>query len=192
MTVDGIAIATVIDTGASASFLPREGVVIRGNPDKLVPTATRTRVADNGRLNCTHVYDGKIGMRVKPDLKDVVRFYVINSIHDILGYDALIGTDLIKRLGVSIKPTETKLEAYLGEIRIGNEDKHAPMETPVGAVQKTRTEEGARLERIIQDYAQVFADRAEGVMDTTPMKIPLESERVPKARLRQQSPDDTG
>lgn len=188
LLINQIETKTVIDTGASASFLPREGLVLKGDRSKLKPTTTRTRVADNGRLDCTYTHDGKIGLGTQPEVIDCARFFVINGTRSILGYDALMGTDLIKQLGISIVPAGNTLEAWADGHVVGREDKYASWQARIGAVM----EESATqlLDMLLKKNRHVFADYAHGVMKTPPMKISLESRKVLKARLRRQSPED--
>jgi ribonuclease HI/transposase InsO family protein len=181
----------VIDTGASASFLPRDGVVIQGDRSGLTPTSTRTRVADNARLDCTHTFAGRIEIYAPHRVghQDKAHFYVINKARTILGYDALIGTDLIKRLGISITPNGNTLEALIDDHVVGREDKHASVKMQLNAM--IQQEAASRpLDTLLAKFEHVFADYAEGVMRTTPMAIKLDSGAVPKAHLRRQSPED--
>lgn len=188
LSINNIRTKTVIDTGASASFLPREGIVVRGDRSKLKPTTILTRVADNGRLDCTYTLDCKIGLGTQPVALDDARFYVINGARTILGYDALIGTDLIKRLRISIVPTGNMLEAWADGHVVGHEDKYASLQMRIGAILEESTAQ--QLDTLLAKFEHVFADYAHGVMKTPPMKIPLESEHVEKARIKPQAPED--
>lgn len=50
--------------------------------------------------------------------------------------------------------------------------------------------EARALTMLLEKNECVFADYAEDVIRTTPMRITLESNRVPKVRLRRQSPEN--
>jgi len=186
VTIDNIAADVVIDTGASASFLPREGTILRETRTKLTKTKTDTRIADNGQLDCTHLVHCEVRVWAGSVRKCQVNFLIINKSSHILGYDALFGNDAIKQLGIDITAKHDILVARIQGYTIGQEDTIEKYRRHLGVVAKFKeaSPPSSPLDHILRLYDGVFSETAEGVMKTQPMQIQLTNDTLPKARLR--------
>lgn len=190
--VNNIVADVVIDTGASASFLPKNGTVIRESRAVLTETKTDTRIADNGQLDCTHqtLSDVSVWAGTVQSCKN--RFLVINGSRHILGYDALFGTDIIKQLRIEISSEGDSLIARIQGHTIGQEDtmdkykKHLAL---VARLQKSSLPKSA-LDCLLNRYSDVFAESVTDGMKTRAMEIHLTSNEMPKSRLRRYSVED--
>lgn len=193
VTIDNVTADVVIDTGATASFLPREGLVIKESRASLVESETITIIADNKPLDCTHISYGKICFWAGQVRSLEAKFSIINKANHILGYDALFGTDTIKAMNITISTENGVLVAKIGSHVIGQEDtidqyrRHlaliADLEKPCAPA--------TPLDHVLRRHPGVFAETAEGVVKAQPMQIQLTSSEMPKARLRRYSVEDT-
>lgn len=181
----------MIDTGASASFLPREGRVLKGSEAELLPHQSDTRIADNGKLDCTYVTYIDIQFVKSQTYRSDSKFLIINSSRHILGYDALIGTDLIKRLNINISTEGNSLIAKIGKVVVGKEDSIDKCEKNLGIVSESLQPQESGLARLQEEYKDAFAEIVTGHMKTRPMEIKLTSNDMPKARLRRYPVEDT-
>lgn len=180
----------MIDTGASASFLPKEGVIMKKSRPVLLPTYTDTRIADNGQLDCTHMTYTSVRLIASNTNKKEAKFLVINCSSHILGYDGLIGTDLIKSLGISIGLEENSLVARVEQTVIGKEDSILQCEEQLGIVLEQQEILITPLDRLLKQYYNTFAEIVDEPMKTKPMEIELNDDGMPKARLRRYSVED--
>jgi len=190
--IDNISAEVVIDTGASASFLPSEGVVVRQTEPALIQTETDTRIADNGRLDCTHVAYYDVQVWAGHLRKCHTKFYIINKSNHILGYDALFGTDIIKNLNMDIWVRKDVLVSSIENNIIGQEDTIDKYARHLGMISRPRESASSNvaLNAILEKYQDVFSEIASGVMKTRAMEILLDSPEMPKAKLRRHSVDD--
>lgn len=192
VTIDNITANVVIDTGASASFLPGEGTILQESKPSLMRTQTDTRIADNGRLDCTHLVYSQVCLWAGRLRKHSARFLVINKSKHILGYDALFGTDTIKALGISISQKKGTLWAEIDGHLIGSEDTEEKYYQHLGLIKRLQETPPANtpIDRLLRRYDGIFSEIAEGVMNTRSMEIQLTSNNMPKARLRKYSVED--
>lgn len=191
VSINNIEGRIVIDTGASASFLPKEGIVVKGSNPILLPTYTDTRIADNGQLDCTHVTYGSVVLTASNTTRSEAKFLIINAASHILGYDGLIGTDLIKSFGISIGLEENSLVAKIEATIIGKEDSIFQCEAQLGVVLEQQESLTTPLDKLLKQYSSTFAESVDEPMKTKPMKIELNNDEMPKARLRRYSVEDT-
>lgn len=192
VTINNAAADVVIDTGASASFLPMEGIIIRESKTRLIKTKTDTRIADNGQLDCTHSSIGTIRIWAGNIRKHESKFIVINRSSHILGYDALFGNDIIKALGINISTENGILVAKIGHHIIGFEDTLNKYQRHLAMIERIKSSPlpSTPLDRLLNRYSNVFSETAEEVMKTAPMRIQLTSNSMPKAKLRRYSVED--
>lgn len=192
VTVNNVVANVVIDTGASASFLPREGIVIKDSKATMIETKNDTRIADNGQLDCTHLIHGYVRVWADHVRKHGSRFLVINKSDHILGYDALFGTDIIKAMGITVSTKEGSLVAKIDDHIIGREDTVDEYRRHLALVAELKDIPASvsPLDSLLKRYKQVFSETAEGFMKTSSMKIRLNSNDMPKAKLRRYSIED--
>lgn len=194
VTIANIVAEVVIDTGASASFLPREGLVVRQSQIDLIKTKTDTRIADNNQLDCTRQARAKVLLWAGNLRRHDARFLIINKSSHILGYDALFGTDLIKAFNITISTEGDRLVAKIGSHTIGVEDTAQQYQQHLALVSRLKNAlpENSPLDNLLERYP-VFAETAEEAMNTTPMKIHVDEEKakvMQKAKLRRYSVED--
>lgn len=191
VSINGVKASIVIDTGASASFLPGEGVVVKDSNPILLTNYTDTRIANNGHLDCTHLTYCDITLEASKSHQAGVKFLIINSSDDILGYDGLIGTDLIKSFKVSIDSDEGLLVARVNGIIVGEEHRNRKCKEQLGATVQVQEPPSAPLDELLRGYSDIFAEIVTGPMKSRPMEILLTEREMPKARLRRYSVEDT-
>jgi len=192
VTIDNVTADVVIDTGASASFLPLEGSIIKSTKAELVATKTNTRIADNGQLDCTNSTTGNVRVWAGKVYQYKARFLVINGSSHILGYDALFGNDIIKALNIEIVTHDKLLVARIKNHVIGEEDTVVKHERHLALAARLRQSPVPEtvLECLLKRYPDVFSETAEGTMKIAPMQIQLTSDSMPKAKLRRYAVED--
>lgn len=190
--LDGGASSVIIDTGATASFVPQLGALMRVKADGVLTTGRRVKVANDTIVDLSSM----VSLRTKPTNSDyeelIWMFYVMPKRRDLMGHDAIIGLDLIKKLGISVSPIDGIMTAKIGSRTIGKEsllslaaitcDKQKHME-----VDKS---ENKQLNTLLHSYSDVFAEAAEGAILTEPMSIPLTTNKPIKVKLRRNSIED--
>lgn len=194
VTIASVVAEVVIDTGASASFLPREGLVIKQSQIDLLKTKTDTRIADNNQLDCTRQTLAKVLIWAGSLRRHDARFLVINKSSHILGYDALFGTDLIKAFNITISNENNCLIAKIESYPIGQEDTVEQYQQHLAIVTRLKkaTSESSPLDNLLKRYS-VFSETAEEAMDTSPMRIEIDEQKallMQKAKLRRYSVED--
>lgn len=177
----------MIDTGATASFLPRQGHILPTIKTPLKAQKSDTRTADNALLDCTHQISAKVAVWANKIVESEIRFRVMNNASHILGYDGLLGTDAIKALQIHVVPAKNTLVAKINDCVIGEERVDANRRRCAAA---SAVQIESPLDELLSIYADVFADQAISVMKTPPMRIPLIRMGAPKARLRRSSEED--
>lgn len=162
--INGCSANAVIDTGASASFLPEQGEAASLRREGLIPTQLRTRVADNGKLDATLTLEAEMRLEACNERTSKNRFIVINRSRTILGYDVLFGTEPIKKLGINIKPVGERLVAMVNGVEIGHEDTEGLMKCCFATQGTVEKPERLGLARLLDRYRDVFAETAEGTI----------------------------
>lgn len=192
VTIDNVTADVVIDTGASASFLPREGTVLSESRATLSETRTDARIADNGQLDCSHSSRGIVRVWAGQVRECEPRFLIINKSSHILGYDALFGTDIIKTMGISVCTEYGILVAKIKGHVIGQEDTVDKYHRHLALVSRLKDSPSPAtpLECLLNRYSNVFSETAEEVMKSPSMKIELLSTEMPKSRLRRYAVED--
>lgn len=189
--INGLEARAVIDTGASASFVPKNGLICGQSRLSLTQIMSKTKTADNSLLDCTHSTDCEISLPIEDSPKITNRFLIINTSNDILGYDVLFGTDIIKRLKIDIKTRDNMIVAKIASHIIGREDYPDQCQPCVGLLKPEPViSEDMRLQELLISYSDVFAETAVGTILTKPMEINLSIDAMPKAKLRQHSSVD--
>lgn len=85
----------IIDTGATVSFVPEQGLILSSGHHKLINTNLSVTLADDS----TAFVDKKVNLAIRPKGSSsyhTVPFYVHRNSNKILGYDALLGLDHLK------------------------------------------------------------------------------------------------
>lgn len=180
----------IIDTGATASFLPENGSILIDNPVTYFSANHKAKTADNVLLPIereVHLYTSHVNSRCS-----YCKYLVLPNINQILGFDAIFGLDLIKKFEIQLKSIDNEMVATVNEHKIGRE-----VELPAITALTIRSDEKLpespvelSLKKLLFKYKEVFSEEATSVMDTEPKSIRLIGQHPVKAKLRRQSPED--
>lgn len=100
--VMGIKVRGIIDTGATASFIPSKGVIIQHINPPLQPASAKLNTVGHTFSSLIH----KTSLLIKPFSTNVhpirAQALVINTGKDILGYDIVLRLPELEKLGAHI------------------------------------------------------------------------------------------
>lgn len=183
-------VQTIIDTGASASFIPENGKILRENRPPRKPTCTTAKTADNSKLPIKQSIELMAAPGNAENTRKLTRFYILPDHSSILGAEAIIGLDMVKDFNISIKQLGGQLAALTAEGQIGGESQSK--RNTVASIQASRgeSEVSQKTKNLIEKYKDIFAESAKSFIKVEPMEIPLIGPFTQKAKLRRHSLED--
>lgn len=179
----------IIDTGATASFLPEKGVIISNKNIQINQTNQRVKTADNLILNvnCSTKLHTKPANTDGPGVQS--RYLVLPNHDSILGYQAVIGLDLIKSMNISVVPSGGIMLAKSGNHIIGKE-RLLPLSTLATLGIDPMLRLPPTIRNLVTIFQDIFAEKATTAIDIEPMTIPIINNKVIKTTLRRYSVED--
>lgn len=195
--IDGNEASVIIDTGASASFIPQLGSLLSERPLLINSTPIKAKTADNTILRI----NSSVKMATVPSSTSIpvkiVKYYILPNCLDIMGHQAIMGLDAIKMFDVKVMKEGDSMCAYSGDFKIGEETHRNTLSPPffsefgkptdLGSI---RIENDAELNNILKVYSEVFAETVSSSIRTSPMPIELNQEFQVKAKLKPHSLED--
>lgn len=175
----------IVDTGASASFIPEDGCVLKQTDRDRNDVISTAKTADNETINIT----SSIELATSPMPNYIPQqnetYFIIPKRNNLLGQAAIIGLNLIKKFRIEIILKSDIMCAYIEEHLIAKE-------TPINSLCASAVTYSweSRVRNMLKEYEDVFSETAKSFIDCPPMPIPLESQVLVKARLRRHSPED--
>lgn len=185
--VFGQKIGAIIDTGATACFAAGMGPIARKNKIDQEPSSLTAITADDKSIVIVDSIELSIAPLNMSQARTSFKFYLLPNQTNIMGYQLVIGIDLMKTLDINIKAVDNIMTAYIDQRPIGQEmrtDKQNLLITNLETYQQ------ARLDKMVQQYDHIFAESASTLIKTSPMVIPFMSDETIKVRLRTHSPED--
>jgi len=184
-------VTVIIDTGASASFIPELGDVLK-IPS---PSCKRTPIYAKTANNSTFAVESSANLWITPPNESsrakCVQLYIIRDHATLLGYQAIIGLDLCKLFDIQVAKDQDLMCAFIHGSKIGQESRITSMKPAIATVTED-AEDSLELTvgRLIDSYDDIFAETVSGAMKVDPMSINLVNHSLVKARLRRSSPED--
>lgn len=199
LKINSLEVAAVVDTGATVSFIPSDGIIMNLVQPTLVKTSMKVQAADNEFFSIsrkTTLPIQLINISMNPIDTTVL---IIPQRTDLLGYDLILGNPEIKSLKVDIINQDNKLLVKRGDIVVGQEEscqEHptvamcVPCIPEPNVVNTKHTSE--HLEDMLTSFRDVFAERlsSQEHINCQPMRINLISDWKPRAKLKNHSTDD--
>lgn len=187
----------IVDTGATISILPQKGTILASIPQSdIKQTNLKVILADEG----TKHIDKKIMILVRPQDssrgKQYSCFYINDNTDKILGYDALIGLNIIRAFDIDIKVRQGLTQIYHDENLIGWEV--VSSDTYQGYVQVDHSDQIKYINNSIKDdlshivskYRSVFSELTADPIIGKPMRIYTFHMRPVAAKVRHYSPEE--
>lgn len=164
--INNIRTITVIDTGATASFLPRNGKVLLNSKIDMKPSNIILTLGDHGKKSIQHKVILEIRVP-KTEFTFTTDLHIINDSDSILGYDALIGMDIIKELNTSITINKRGTNINFGGLNHMHEEDKNILEATALAIHQVETSSietsqtqhnNDFINRLLTQYSEVFKD----------------------------------
>lgn len=191
--INNIKYKVIIDTGASISILPEHGRILSSIPRSAIKQANLNVIlADEG----TKHIDKKANIYIKPfgskQRYTSVCFYINTNTNKILGYDALIGLNVLKLFDLDISFRDKRALIYHEGKLIGSE-----IRTQNNYQAYVQVDErlcsisiSDNLSRVLNRYKSVFSDISEEPLRGKPMRIYTFHMRPIAAKARHYNPDE--
>lgn len=181
-------ITGMLDTGATFSFIPANGRIIRNEKLHLQTTNVRCQAADNTIFTAAYGTTFEITTCNEGEqVKITVRALVIEGREDLLGYDMILGNPEIKTLRLVISSEKGLLVAKRNGSEIAREEN---FESSAVVTTKTLTDPNS-VQTIVDRYSEVFAESINTHMECEPMTISLvEDYCPPRPRMKCHNPDE--
>lgn len=171
--LDGEVVPVIVDTGATISFIPENGKILKKHTLRTQSTNINVLLADGAVI---HI-DKKVLIPLKPNgskaESKVVPFYINKNEDKVLGHEALLGLNVLKLFQLDINFGENKIRIYHNNNCIGRE---CPVETEYKAYAKvdTRVEEvktDPQVLSVLKRYKSVFTSLDKNPIRGNPMRI---------------------
>lgn len=181
----------MIDTGVTVSSIPENGNKLFNHPRKFSSTSLNVTSGDDSKA----YVDKKVTLPIKPkgsSQYQVVPFYVQNTSRNILGYDALLGLDHLKRFRLSLYVVNRRFRIYCDNIVIG-EQTEVHLEYKALVRVDTRFDDlniNNSIKSLIKRFESVFTDITSEAIRGTPMRILTTHTRPIYAKQRNYTPEE--
>ena len=183
-TIANLPVNIIVDTGASASFLPAAGKVLKHRRLPTLAANVKAGMADNSIIQCS--WKTRASTQIAAGQEATLEYLLIPERMDILGRDAVIGLDGLKKLSVGISPIHGVMCATINGVVIGREQ---PIKLSLLSIAPMETAE-TRLAEMLHVYQDVFSEQAIKCMRTAPLTINLTTTIPIAAKLQRHSLED--
>ena len=192
-SINGFIIPVIIDSGATASFVSQCGWLLEKGTGATYKTNVNVRTADNTTLELRTIAELPTYVVRSQSNSLLCQFYVIPQRTDLLGYQAIIGIDLMKLFQISICSEAGMMVAKIGGTTIGSE-KLLPQMIVSSALTEPQTPDiesrPPQLQRLLSEYRDIFSEAATTCIKIDPLLIPLTGDAAVKVKLRRHSIED--
>lgn len=187
--------SAVVDTGATISILPGQGIIISLCKPELNREKIKVQAFDDSLLDVGH--SAIIEVRPAAIEMDPVRIktLVIGNRSEVIGYDMILGLPGIKELGLLISHVDGAFVVTRNKVEVGREEEPPATSRVVGvAAEISRSnidpyfEERQGVLLLARQHSDTFAETITTHVSCEPMKINLRSFRRPQAKLKRYSP----
>lgn len=184
--IDDRVYKVIIDTGASISIIPEFGQIFRRiDRTKIKSASVEVVLADEGVKSIDLMAEVLYKPYPSNQSPLVTSFHVIRGKSHVLGYEALIGLNLMRSFNMDIKLREGKALVYHEGKLIGQEilardvyQAYVKLEKEIGH------SNDPDLDNIIKTYRDVFSDISEQPIRGQPMRIYTQHLRPIHAKMR--------
>lgn len=182
----------IIDTGATISFLPENGAILKDMSVNITPANLNIQLADH---TITHV-NKKTTLYLKPAYSNTIpkqaNFYIGNNTDKILGHEALIGLNLLKLFDFTISTESGRIEMFHQHKLIGQE---SPVFTNFKASMKVDSRvDNLNLDEdmlaILRKFKSTFTDVGKDCVYGRPMRIHTIHSRPIFSKQRHYNPEE--
>lgn len=179
--INNVESIAVIDTGATASFLPRNGKILAKNNLVFHPSNILLTLGNHGQMTVKHKVKTTI---TTPDTETSLSnrdLHIINDTDNILGHDALIGIDIMKELTTTMTITEDTTTVEFGRSRDKPQATNPSRRTIMASITDESTKsldftapqcDNEEIKTVLNRYSSVFEDSISHIA-YPPMRIPL-------------------
>lgn len=122
--VNGRDISVVIDTGASISVLPENGMILAARNIKLQPANLNVTLADDQIVNLRRKTSLGIKPRGSTKHSQLATFYVTEEAKDVLGHQALLGLNALRLFDIEIN-VNNKIISVIHQGKVIGKSLHA-------------------------------------------------------------------
>lgn len=189
--INGETFRIIVDTGATTSFIPELGRLMKSHQLRLLSTNLNVHLADNG---IRHI-DKKILVTLRPkgskDKPKEAVFYVSNGAEHILGHEALLGLNHLKLFNLQIQ-FDKNVRIYHDGRCIG-EECDVPYNYKASVKVDTRFDDlklEDNLSKTLKKYKQVFTDIDALPIHGQPMRILTTHQRPIFSKQRHYNADE--
>lgn len=183
--------SAIIDTGATCSYLPLNGRVMKEVNPKTYKVNVKSRLASD---SYTERNDKETKCHIKLEAHQEMKsleatFLIISNQDSILDHDVLLGYPEILALGLVIEPKDGQLCVVHGNDVIGRDcEAKAPIRALVAVQNKSKASK--ELEILVRCYKKVFAEKAESTINCKPVRVFLTKCQPLKAKPMRFSPEN--
>lgn len=190
--IHGLILPVVVDTGATISCIPENGMLMKRFKLKVLPANVNVMLGDN---TTTHI-DKKVCVPVKPMgstlQSKTTTFYLHSKDENILGYEALIGLTSLKLFDLDIRFQNDAARMFHQGRLISHEE--SIDHTVKFSIRVDDRHLWASNDKIIantlRQYKSVFTDLGREPLRGTPMRILTTHNRPICAKLRHYNPEE--
>lgn len=189
---NGILSLAIIDTGATASFVSDRTNIVKSAKLLELDNPMTIKTADHRTITANQTINTTIRPLSILDSNISIDLYILPNRTEIMGYPMILGIDAIKALNAKIESRNSIIIAHINEIIIAEENrlKDNQLATITTEIAQHIQNYPNPFDQLIEEYADIFAESANSLIDTTPMTIPLSTALTAKARLRPHSVED--
>lgn len=190
--LEGETFPVIVDTGATISFIPQYGAIMKHNKLKTLPANLNVLMADD---TVVHI-DKKVNISMRPhcskEQPSIVPFYVNNGADKVLGREALIGLNVLRMFDINISFKNNIVYVYHQQRLIGEQ-----VSSPLDYKASIRVDERfndikveTEVLSILKKYKKVFTDIDAHPIDGGPMRIFTTHPRPIFAKQRHYNPEE--
>lgn len=212
ITIEHVTVSGILDTGATASFLPAHGTIMTVLNLKTTQIMAMAQTAGNSEIMLTRSVSAHVCLpsHVSDDNATRHEFFLLPNCSEILGQQVVIGLNLIRALDISFRNLDGEIRPFVHNKPIDRRGHYTNSPSVVVAsciaeqqanqmhnnatIQVTRSLDSAQIDARVHalkdQYAHIFAETVQSTIDMTPMTIHLAKESFPKARLRRHAAED--
>lgn len=189
---DGEVVPVIVDTGATISFLPEHGAILKTHRLRLQPANVNVRLANNGTINL----EKKVQLPLRPKgsicAPALGTFYVGRNTKDVLGHEGLIGLNTLRLFDIDIVFGKAGIRVMHQGKSIGHECS-ANIESGATIQVDTQVENvhcDTEISSILRRYKSVFTDLDLEPIRGEPMRIKTVHQKPIAAKQKHYNTDE--
>lgn len=180
----------ILDTGATASFISSLCETARSLKQFTKPVKVVVNTADQRSLVADESIKTTLNPASLPSKGLGIELYALPGRYNIMGYEVILGLDVLHGLQVKIESSSEGMFASIDGQVVAKETKLLRNKSLATFSVTTPQPKVNKFELLAMEFKDIFAEKADTFINTSPMKVPLISDRAVKSRLRSKSQDD--